>query len=38
MPSKPHVVSDPMRAPGFGLSGQNVCATNRFVELMIMKS
>ena len=38
MPSRPHVVSEPMSAPGFALSGQNVWATNRLVELTIMKS
>ena len=35
MPSRPHVVSDPMNAPGFGSFGQNAWATNRLVELMI---
>ena len=38
MPRSPHVVRDPISAPGLGLSGQNVWATNRFVELTIMKS
>ena len=38
MPSRPQVVRDPIRAPGLGLSGQNVCATNMFVELTTMKS
>ena len=38
MPSSPHVMSDPMSAPGFGSFGQNVWATNRLVELMIVKS